>query len=63
MLSKKRIQKSFVSGLDQMLFQFDHDHPKKSLSQQAEIDKAIRVNRKRDNPDYDLDRQDLWENF
>lgn len=60
---KKRIEKSFVSELDQMMFQFDHDHPEKSVSQQAEIDKATRVNRKRDHANYDLDRQDVWENF
>ena len=62
MLFKKR-DRSFVSELDQLLFQFDHDHPKKSAAQQVEIDKANRVSKKRDNACYNSDAKDLWENF
>ncbi len=63
MLFKKRIDRSFVSELDHMLFQFDHDHPTKSAAQQTEIDKANRVSKKRDNVCYNADARDLWENF
>ncbi len=63
MLFKKRIDRSFVSELDQLLFQFDQDHPTKSAAQQAEINKANRVSNKRDNASYSADSRDFWEHF
>lgn len=63
MLFKKRVDRSFVSELDQLLFQFDQDHPTKSAAQQAEIDKSKRVATKRDNACYDADAKGMWDNF
>lgn len=60
---KKRIDRVFVSKLDQMLFQFDQDNQTKSAAQQAEIDKANRATKKRDNACYEADPKGLWENF
>ena len=58
----KKRDRSFVTELDQMLFQFDQAHPK-SLAQQAEIDKANSVSDKRDNPNYSPPFKSVWENF
>ncbi len=63
MLFKKRIERSFVSDLDQFLFQFDYDHPEKSPAQQAEIGKARRITQKRDNSTYTIETKDFWESF
>lgn len=59
---KKRLDRSFVTELDQTLFQFDQTHPKSS-AQKAEIDKAKGVSNKRDDAHYSTELKDLWQNF
>lgn len=43
------IDKAYVSEYDKFLQAFDKKHPKKSPSQEAEIEKSRRLSEKRDN--------------
>lgn len=63
-MAKQRIDKSFVSELDQFIQQFDLDHPEKSTSQIADIRKSSRVAKLRDNAisSNKMD-QKIWEEF
>lgn len=42
-MAKERINRTFVSEHDIFLTKFDKKHPKKSASQQKEIDKHARI--------------------
>jgi hypothetical protein len=42
------LDRSYISEFDKFLFEYDWQHPKKSLSQQEEIDKHRKVFEKRD---------------
>ncbi len=48
-MAKQRINRSFVSELDQFIQEFDQARPEKSASQIADIKKADRVSQLRDN--------------
>lgn len=53
------IDKTYVSEYDKFLRAFDKEHPIKSPSQQAEIEKHRRVFEKRDNPLSSCDNESL----
>lgn len=58
----KKIDKSYVSPLDEFMAEYDKQHPKKSVSQEKEIKKAARVARLRDMVDgVDVTHRELWE--
>ena len=63
MIFKKRIERSYVSELDDFLFQIDQNNIKKSTSTLAEISKSKRVSHMRDDATYDSNLKNLWENF
>lgn len=57
----KKLDKQFVSEIDQKLAQFDATHPKSS-SQQAESDKYKRIYHLRDVPTEQPEKEDaLWD--
>lgn len=63
-MAKQRINKSYVSELDQFIQEFDQAHPEKSASQIADIKKADRVSQLRDyaiSPE--AAEQKIWKEF
>lgn len=58
-----RMKRNFVSKLDQFLFDFDDKKKMKSQSQQAEIKKADRVTKMRDDNQYETKAESVWDNF
>jgi hypothetical protein len=63
-VAKQRIDRSFVSELDQFIQQFDQQHPEKSKSQIADIKKAARVAQLRDHAiSTTAAEQKIWEEF
>lgn len=53
------VDKAYVSEYDHFLRAFDKEHPIKSSSQQAEINKHRRIAEKRDNPLSSCDSEPL----
>lgn len=62
-MAKQRVDKSFVSELDQFIQQFDLDHPEKSDSQIADIKKHQRISQLRDNARLSDKPSKIWEDF
>ncbi len=56
---QQKQDKAFVSELDQFLQTFDREHPTKSRSQQAEIDKHQRIAERRDDPEVATDDEQV----
>lgn len=64
-MTNNKIDKAYVSEIDQFLQEFDQSHPDKSASQQKEIAKHQRVYRLRDeakSPE-ENNRKELWDKF
>lgn len=62
MFNESKVNKNFISNIDQRLAEFDKTHPK-SASQLAEIRKYRRIYELRDNPDAENhEPSDLWQN-
>lgn len=59
----KKQDKNFVSELDVFLHQFDQQHPEKSASQQAEIDKHQYIAKLRDNKEREEGESLPWSDF
>lgn len=57
-----KINKNYVSEIDQYLEEFDRTHPP-SASQLAESNKYKIVSEKRDNPDSPQDEKKIWTQF
>jgi len=49
-MSNYPMLKNFVSPLDQFLYEYEMTHPQKSLTQQKEIAKYLRIHSLRDIP-------------
>lgn len=47
-MSKNKMQRAYVSRIDQFLIKFDQEHPELSVSQKREIEKFRRIYRLRD---------------
>lgn len=63
-MAKQRIDRSFVSELDQFISEFDQKHPEKSASQIKNINKHNRISQLRDHAlDPDVASAKLWEKF
>lgn len=63
-MSNNKIQRAYVSEIDQFLQQLDQKYPKKSKSQQKEITKYQRIYRLRDEAASETNhKQDLWDEF
>jgi hypothetical protein len=63
-MAKQRIDKSFVSELDQFIQQYDLDHPEKSDSQIADFKKHQRISQLRDNERAESAASSkIWEDF
>ena len=58
-----RMKRSFVSSLDQFLFDFDDKKQNLSASQQSEVQKANRVEKMRDNANYESTPDSVWDDF
>lgn len=52
-MSKRRLDRSYVSEVDKFLSDFDAEHSIKTPAQQREIDKHARIAKLRDEPDAD----------
>jgi hypothetical protein len=63
-MSLTKLDKKYVSEIDQFLVEFDKQHPKRSTSQIQEEQKAVRIARLMKNPDSEKDvKSELWDEF
>lgn len=60
MAQKQKINRSYVSDIDQFLASFDREHPEKSASQTKEITKHARIHQLRDDP-HVAEEKDIWD--
>jgi hypothetical protein len=56
-------QNNYVSELDQLLTEFDQQHPELSESQQKEVRKHQRIQRLRDQAEAGKETTPIWERF
>ncbi|KGP63239.1 hypothetical protein EP47_04585 [Legionella norrlandica] len=61
-MNKDDINKAYVSPYDKFLFEFDATH-KKTASQLQEIQKHERIARMRDDKNYKIEQNVIWEEF
>ncbi len=61
-MSNGDINKAYVSPYDKFMFEFDANH-EKSKSQIKEIEKHARIAKLRDNPEAQVEQDEIWIEF